>query len=367
MRAKRSKSGIVKILALILVVSSIGFGLSAINRATSGSSANVARQPKPAIVATVDGRQITAKIYNMYVRNGIEALGLSDQTVEGRQKIELLKEGVIDELIDRALVQAEAERRQLSVPDETFKAAYNRRVSEMGGDESYRAYLADHQLSDEEFQQVVRQEIYGQLMKDELGREVTTDPAEVKEFYEKHRQSPNFANIMKEPERVRAAHILVAARRSQVAAELKSQSNASPAQIARLVTDEMTRRRARAEMVLGKLKAGADFAALAGRYSDDPGTRSRGGDLGLFTRDTHTAGFDEAAFALKPGQLSSVVETDYGFHIIKVVERKAERTRSFEEVRASLQQQLLARKQAEHLSRWLETRRREASIEKIQN
>lgn len=366
MRAKESKSGIVKILGLILVISSIGFGLSAINRAASGSKASAAR-PEPAVVATADGRQITAKIYSMYVRNGIEALGLSDQTAEGRQKIELLKEGVIDELIDRALIQAEAERRQLSISDETFEATYSRRVGEMGGEESYRAYLADHQLTDDEFRQVVRQELYGQLMKDELGREVTATPAEVRGFYETHRQSPNFANLMKEPERVHAAHILVAARRSQVAAELKSQSSAGPAQIARLVIEEMTRRRARAEMIHAKIKAGADFAALARQYSDDPGTRTRGGDLGLFSRDTHTPGFDEAAFALKPGQISPIVETDYGFHIIKVVERKAERTRSFDEVRASLEQQLLARKQAEHLSRWLETRRREANIVKTLN
>ncbi|HKY06122.1 MAG TPA: peptidylprolyl isomerase [Blastocatellia bacterium] len=367
MRAKRSKSGIVKILGLILVISSIGFGLGALNRASSGSKASALGGLEPRVIATADGREITAKIYNMYVRNGIEALGLSDQTSEGREKIELLKEGVIDELIDRTLIQAEAERRQLAIPAETFKAAYTRRVNEMGGEDNYRRYLAEHRLSDEEFQQVVRQELYGQLMKDELGREVTATPAEVLEFYENHRQNPNFANLMKEPERVRASHILVAARRSQVAAELKSRTSAGPAEIARLVIDEMTRRRARAERIHAKLKAGADFADLARQYSDDPGTQMRGGDLGLFTRDTHTAGFDEAAFALKPGQISSIVETDYGFHIIKVVERKAERTRSFDEVRASLEQQLLARKQAEHLSRWLEARRRQSNIVKTEN
>ncbi len=79
-------------------------------------------------------------------------------------------------------------------------------------------------------------------------------------------------------------------------------------------------------------------------------------------RNTHTKKFDEAAFALKPGQVSQIIETDYGFHIIKVTEHHPSRVRSFDETRSAIEQQLLARARAEHLSRWLEEHRSAAKI-----
>ncbi|HKG22540.1 MAG TPA: peptidylprolyl isomerase, partial [Blastocatellia bacterium] len=182
-------------------------------------------------------------------------------------------------------------------------------------------------------------------------------------FYEKQKKDPALSALFKESEQVRASHILIAARRSQIRSRLSASGNASAAQLDRLVTEEMSRRRERAALLLREVKAGADFAALARAHSEDPGTRASGGDLGFFTRDTHTRGFDEVAFALEPGRTSGIVETDYGYHIIRITGHKAERTRSFEEVRAALDHRLLARKRAEHLTRWLDARRREAAIQ----
>jgi peptidyl-prolyl cis-trans isomerase D len=69
--------------------------------------------------------------------------------------------------------------------------------------------------------------------------------------------------------------------------------------------------------LLGRLKKGEDFAKLAGQHSDDPSGRSRGGDLGNFEREAMVKPFADAAFALKPGEVSGLVETSFGFHIIK--------------------------------------------------
>ena len=362
MKSTLLKKRPVAIAFLILFIVSLGLGLGAFKKGFGGSAKAEAAAAEPSTVATVEGRDIPAKIYRMYLKNGVDALGLTDKTDEGRKKIEALKEGIIAELIDRALIETEARRRELSIPEEKLEKAYKARVAEMGGDELYRDYLAESGITDEDFRQVVRGEIYGLMLQQELGKEISVTQSEEQEFYNKEKSNPKFQNLFKEAERVRASHILISARRSQIASEIRSTGNLDKATADARVTQEMSKRRERALAIFARAKAGADFARLARENSEDPGSRDKGGDLGLFTRNTHTAKFDEAAFAMKPGEVSAVVETEYGYHVIKVAEHKPERIRSLDEVRASIEQQLRSRKLADHLTRWLEARRREAAI-----
>lgn len=354
-----NKNHLLRIALPALVVALLASTVIALKSNSSASAAPTGSE----IVARVEGHQITAKIYRMYLKNGIEALGLSDKTEQGRDSIDKLKEGIIAELVDRALIQQEVARRNISISQERFDAAYKKRVEEMGGDESYQAYLAEHAITDLDFRQVVNQEVYGAELQQELGREVSLGSEDARAFYETEKANPQFANIFREDERVRASHILIAARRASIAARLRSKGNLSKTELDRQVDSEMSKLRKRAALALGKAKAGADFAALAREFSDDPGTKDRGGDLGIFSRNTHTAKFDEAAFALEPGRISNLVETEYGFHIIKVAERRPQRTRNFDEARTAVEQHLLRRKRAAHLNAWLESRRAEADIQ----
>ena len=354
---KTQKRKIKILIMLVVAVLAVGVGAKKI------AAIRLSADSGPATVATVEGKKISAKIYRMYLRNGIEALGLNDKSDEGRGKIELLKEGIISELIDRQLIESEVGRRKLLITDNALTEAYDKTVEQMGGQERYRSYLSEHALTDDEFRGTVAEEVQGQLLRAELNKEVSVSEDEIRDFFDTQRNNSSLADLFKEPERVHARHILIGARRSQIASEIQSKDRLSKVEVQQRVTAEMAKRKSRAAGILDRLKEGADFQRLAAEYSDDPGTRNRGGDLGLFTRNTHTARFDEAAFALKPGQLSDVVETEYGYHIILATDHTSERARTFNEARAAVQARLLANKQAAHLKAWLETRRREAGIQ----
>ncbi len=120
------------------------------------------------------------------------------------------------------------------------------------------------------------------------------------------------------PEQVRASHIL-----------LKTEGKDEAAV------------KAKAEQVLKEVKApDADFAALATKYSEDEASAKQGGDLDYFARGRMVPEFEQAAFSLEPGKVSELVKTQYGFHIIKVVDKKAASTRTLDEVRPQIQDQL---------------------------
>jgi peptidyl-prolyl cis-trans isomerase D len=120
------------------------------------------------------------------------------------------------------------------------------------------------------------------------------------------------------PEQVRASHILFKT-------EGKSEATV----------------RAAAEKVLEQAKAGADVAELAKKYSEDESNAKVGGDLDYFTRGRMVPEFDEAAFSAEPGLLPALVKTSYGFHIIKVVDKKAATTRTLDEVKTQISEQLI--------------------------
>ncbi len=102
--------------------------------------------------------------------------------------------------------------------------------------------------------------------------------------------------------------------------------------------------KALAEKVLAEAKGGADFAELAKKYSEDESNAKLGGDLDYFARGRMVPEFEEAAFAAQPGLLPNLVKTGYGFHIIKVVDKKAGTVRTFDEVKAQIREQLVGEK-----------------------
>jgi len=163
---------------------------------------------------------------------------------------------------------------------------------------------------------------------DAVMKDISVSESDLKTYYEQ-----NIARQSALEER-RASHILIAAPASAPAAEREAAKR-------------------KAQELLAQLKKSPDrFAELARQYSQDPGSKAKGGDLDYFTRGAMTKPFEDAAFALKKGEISDVVETDFGYHIIRLTDIRAPQQQSFAEVRpkleADLKRQQAQRKFAEN-------------------
>src|SRR5262249_55186491 len=146
---------------------------------------------------------------------------------------------------------------------------------------------------------------------DAMRAKVAVPPADIEKEYN------NNVEQYTTPEQVRASHIL-----------LKTEGKDDAAV------------KAKAEELLKQARAGADFAELARKNSEDEGSAKNGGDLDYFGKGRMVPEFDAAVFAMQPGQISDLVKTQYGYHIIKLVDKKPATTRSLAEVRQQLNDQL---------------------------
>jgi peptidyl-prolyl cis-trans isomerase D len=167
----------------------------------------------------------------------------------------------------------------------------------------FEAHKADYRIGEQ------RKVKYLLLDREQARQRVAVPPNDIQRYYNDNIQQ------YQTPERVRASHILLNTGGKDEAAVRKQ-----------------------AEELLAKIKAGADFAELAKKYSEDPGSKDKGGDLDFFPKGQMVPEFETSAFALAPGQVSDLVKTQYGFHIIKVVDKQAGSTRTLEEVRPQIQQ-----------------------------
>src|SRR5262249_1703291 len=142
-------------------------------------------------------------------------------------------------------------------------------------------------------------------------------PADIQKFYNDSIQQYST------PEQIRASHILLKTEGKDDAAVKKQ-----------------------AEDLIAQIKAGKDFATLAKQYSEDDASKATGGDLDYFEHGRMVPEFETAAFAMQPGQISDPVKTQYGYHIIKLVDKKPAVTRTLDEVRPEITEQLKFQKAA---------------------
>lgn len=259
------------------------------------------------------------------------AQGLTPDQFESRVRAQLAARQVLQGVSQSSFAPA-------AVAEVTLKAFYQQRqirvarfdsaefVSQVKPTEAQ--LQAHYQAHHEQFQAPERADIeYVVLDLAAIQKSITVPEAELRSFYEQNKA--RLANLQER----RVSHILIAA------------DKAAPA-------PERDKARAKAQSLLDDIKAApAKFADLARKHSQDPGSASKGGDLDFFARGAMVKPFEEAAFDMQKGQISNVIETDFGFHILQLTDIREPKQKSFDESRATLEadarRQLAQRKFAE--------------------
>lgn len=369
------------ILGIVSVIFVISFGYGQFSR-------------NKEVLATVGGREILVPQFNQRYQEQIDALrqrfpGQADALAQQLG----LRQRILDQMIDRQLLMYAAESAGLRVTDEDVSLAVSHQPSfQVNGQfdfGTYSAVVRQNGLTPEMFEARMREDLlvqrYQQLLvmgvvvgKTEVeqryrieseavdvdylfvdpakfGGAVKADPAAEQAYYDKHKAEflqpeqyrvryvtlglgqmqddtevrqraaeryyeRNLETEFTTPRRVRASHILK-----------RIDANAKPAEVAA--------KRAEMEKILKQARAGADFAALVKQYSEDK-TAGSGGDLGFFRRDEMVPEFAETAFSLKVGQISDVVRSPFGLHIIKATGEQPGIKKSFPQVKAQIEQKL---------------------------
>ena len=264
----------------------------------------------PEVIARVNGEAITKSEFERAVKAAESRAG---SAVPPDQRDRIYRD-ILDQMIGYKLLVQESKSRNVAVPDAEVEARIIGLKQQFPTEDAFNQALAQQQVTVEQIKSDARQEMaISKLLEDEVAAKVAVKPEDVQAFYQ---QNPN---NFQESERVRASHILIDAPKAADAAT-KAQA------------------RAKAEAILKDVKAGKDFATLAKQNSQDPGSAANGGDLGFFQQGQMVGPFNDTAFSLKPGTVSDIVETDFGYHIIKVVEKQPGRTVPLEEARPKIQQ-----------------------------
>jgi peptidyl-prolyl cis-trans isomerase C len=289
----------------------------------------------PEVVARVNGEAINRSDFENAVK-GLE--GRAGGPVPGDQRDQVYR-GVLDDMIAYRLLIQEAKTRKIAVTDAEVDAQIGEIRKQFPDEAQFKQALAAQKLTLDAIRADTRSKIgVDKMMKAEIGDKGAVKPEEVADFYAKN------PDKFKQPERVRASHILIAVPESADAAA-KQQA------------------KAKAEAILKDLKGGKDFAAAAKQNSQDPGSAVNGGDLGYFGQGQMVPPFEQAAFALKPGQMSDVVETPFGFHIIKMVDKQASRTVPLNEAKTQIEEYLGVQNQRTQLEAFVNSLKAKAKIE----
>ncbi|MBI1746530.1 MAG: peptidylprolyl isomerase [Acidobacteria bacterium] len=271
--------------------------------ATTGS-ATFSSDSLPEVVAEVNGETVKKNDLLEQVRVVEAQMG----AVPTDKKKAFVK-AVLDDIVGQKLLFQDAHVKKIVPLKEETEKQMSEFRKQFPDAASFAKALKDEGLTEDKLRLRVNEQLTMKQYVDTLvAPNLKVSEADAKKFYDGN------SDKMKEPEQIKARHILI---RVDAKADAKTKQEA----------------RARTEGLLKRAKANEDFAALAKANSDDTGSKDNGGDLDYFAKGQMVPEFDKAAWALKTNEISGVVETPYGFHIIKLTDHKPEKIIPFEQAK----------------------------------
>ncbi len=320
---KRCLSVLMGILCVVLVVS-------------SSAADNVLKSDN--VVAVVNGTSLNRADFDREMNTVMMQIMQRGQSQEGLDASKLEKE-VLESMINRELLIQESRTKNIQVTEKEVNEYYEKVRAKYPSEDEFKKVLTRMKLSEADIRTQIKDEmVFQRFIDTQFVEKVTLSDKELKEFYEKHPE------MFKQPEQVRARHILI-----KVDAKATDEEKA----LAKKKLVEIEER----------LKKGEDFPTLAKEFSQCPSS-AQGGDLGYFGRGQMVKPFEDAAFSLKPTQMSSVVETPFGYHLIDVIDKKPEATLAFKDVKEDLHRFLKQRKVRDAIGVHIEKLKKNSKIER---
>lgn len=277
------------------------------------------------VAATVNGEVVYASALEREVIALAGQYKIDLNSEDGKKQRAEINKIVLDQVIEQRLILQEARRLGAEATDQQL----NRAIADIKGNfpspAEFELALAQRGLTEQALRDRLRTNLTVQNLAAKVSRATVSDAEIVKQF-EASRATYD------RPEQVRVAHILV------------ESGDAG-------------------RFIQARLNRGEKFEDLARQLSKDPGSKEQGGDLGFVGKGQLVQEFEQAAFALqRPGEVSPVVKTQYGYHIIKLIERRAAQPATLEQVRDEIRRELLSRKQEADFQAWVKQLKAKAKI-----
>ena len=288
------------------------------------------------VVAFVNGAGITRAELDMEI-NRLVPQELFHRSISPEKRKEMEKKA-IENLINAELFYIEAKRQNLKVDSSELKKSISSVKESYPSAKAFKDALKKSGMTMSVFEEKARRSLMIEKLIEKEVKVSFTDN-DLEEYYKKNTEK------FKEPEAVRLRYVYVKINPSEPDGKKKAKE--------------------RAKEAYSKIKSGSDFAQIAMTYSNDM-SRIKGGEMGFVHRGMMPQDIEKAAFSLKVGQISEIIETDIGFHILKVEEKRASRQVSFDEIKEKLKNELTESMQKNRLEGLIKRLRENAKIQYIQ-
>lgn len=303
------------------------------------------------------------QIFDREANSGAMAqLGIDLKNGKNDFMYNLVKSRVVNELVIKALLDEEMDKRNIKVSNADMEEAIKTIVDKVGSKEQLDKMLKESGVSANDFKKDLKEQVRMKKLAETLGNADVSD-SEVRAFYNK------YIDKFKYPEQVRASHILIAVNPQEMTEVVKSapeNAKLSESEIQAKVNQEIAAKEAKAKELYTKAKNDpASFAKLAKENSEDPTSAEKGGELGFFAKNEMVPEFANAAFSAKPNTVVGPVKSQYGYHIILVKDRRAAGQEPFEKVKNSIKDFLVNQKQLAQIDRLVESLKKNAKIEYV--